>query len=264
MSTPYTATSIVGQRLSEQLAPILTPDLARLFDAIGAIAEPLMSVLEETGLDGEAGFVPAYGRIFNATTCPAEYLPFLGNFLGIPIPVGTPEAEARALIRAESGLERGTEASIKAAIERSISYFWEPKGIFVKGQLLRHETTPGVLSTYEVTSATYAPTLPFTTEHLALINIQTQYELLSREKANGESSPYYFTILVHPQQLVGGSIPGLAFLEANVKATKPAGLVPEYVLTEEPLQTDPYIDEGSLLIEEVSAEILTASLANVT
>jgi Phage tail protein (Tail_P2_I) len=261
MSTPYTATSIIGQRLSEQLAPILTPDLARLFDSIGAIAEPLMSVLEETGLDGEAGYVPAYGKIFTATTCPAQYLPFLGNFLGVSIPVGASEAEARAIVKAESGLERGTEASMKAAIERAISRFWEPDTEFLKGQLVRHETTPGELACYEAT-ATFTSGATFATTHLTLINIATQYELLPREKANGESSPYYFTVLVHPNQLLPEGIAGQ--LEGNVKATKPAGLVMEVVQTEEPLQTDPYIDEGTLLIEEVSAEILTATLANVT
>jgi hypothetical protein len=428
----YTATSIIGQQIAEQLAPILTPDLARLCDAIGAIAEPLMSVLQETGIDGEPGFVPAYGKLFDPVTCPGEYLPFLGNLIGVPVPVGASEAEARALIKAESGLERGTEASINAAIERSISRFWMPDTEYLKGQLVRHEGTPGSPLTYEVTApftsgATFtnlirdpsfeddplgplaedagswgwtgtagathevsagwaaegsrsvkittpsdtgardffvypflagvvpgetytfrcvvnvlklpasgavylelyfneapaggketeegkhisnfvsnivtttgvhtlevtavAPALTAQGEPilelangatagvmelyadafyfgtpsnapLSLINIASQYELLSREKANGETNAYYFTILCHPQHLYPADNP--AALEANINAVKPAGLIPEYVLTEEPLNTDPYIDQFTRLIENIEGEIATLTLADVT
>jgi len=251
---------IVGKRLEEKLAPWMTPDLALLCQAVGAMAQPVMEVAEDEGFDGEPGYIPGYGRIFDPRLCPAQYLPYLGMFVGVQIPIGASEAEARALVKAESGLERGTEASVKAAIERAISRFWAPNTAFTAGQLVRHESPEGLLC-YEATSNfTSGPS--FTTAHLTLVNIATQYEPLPREKANGESNPYYFTVLVHPQQLTPeGSI---GRLDANVKGVKPAGLVPEYVLTEEPLQTDPYIDEFARLIENIAGEIETLTLAEVT
>lgn len=363
----FTPTTTIGKRLVERWAPWLTEDLAFVAEAIGTMCEPLAEVIEETGYPDEAGWVPGYGKLFNPEECPGKYLPYLGNFVGVPVPVGTPEAEARALIKAESGLERGTEASVKAAIERGISRFWASDTECLEGQLVRHESTPGSLLCYEVTktftsgatfvipsgvtpptleslsasetggelgpglyyymvtaivagketgvsnersfdaggtnkwkaklkwsavpSATnyrvyrgstpggesvvhevgavteYTDTGPgFTAatppEPLTLINIATQYELLPREKANGESNAYYFTVLVHPQQLVPEG--NTTQLDANVKGTKPAGLVPEYVVTEEPLQTDPYIDEFSRLIENIEGEIETLTLAQVT
>lgn len=256
----YTATTVIGARLAAKLAPVLSPDLERLCDAIGAMCEPLAEVIEDTGLDGEDGYVPSYGKLLNPETCPGKYLPFLGNFVGVSIPVGTPEEEARAIIKAESGLERGTRASVESAIERSIAPFWTADTAFLKGQLVRH--TEGTITTcYEVT-ANFTSGSSFATTHLTVVNIATQYELLERERADGESNAYYFTILCHGYQLTPED--NLAQMEARVNAAKPAGLVPEYVVTEEPLATDPYIDEGTLLIENALGEIETATLADIT
>jgi P2-related tail formation protein len=258
----FEPTTIVGKLLVERWAPWLTEDLAFVAESIGTPTQPLMEVLEEEGYPDQAGYVPAYGKIFNPETCPADFLPYLGMYVGVPIPLGTPEAEARALIKAESGQERGTEAAVKSAIERSISRFWEPDTEFLKGQLVRREATPGSLLCYEVT-ATFTSGATFETTHLTLVNIATQYELLPRERADGESNPYYFTVLCHPQQLIPEG--NTTQLDANVKGTKPAGLVPEYVVTEEPLQADPVIDEGTLTIESVGEAVIeTATLAAIT
>lgn len=258
----YEPTTVVGVRLAEKLEPWISDDLARVCDSIGAMCEPLALVIEDEGFDGEHGYVPGYGKLFNPEECPGKYLPYLGMFVGVSIPVGTPEAEARALIKAESGLQRGTEASVKAAIERSISRFWMPDTEYVKGQLVRHEATPGELLCYEV-AATFTSGSTFATTHLTLVNIATQYELLPRERADGESNAYYFTVLAHPKQLTPEG--STSQLDANVKGTKPAGLVPEYVQTEEPLNTGPLIDEGTLAINEVGEAVIeTATLANIT
>jgi hypothetical protein len=114
----FEPTTTIGKRLVEQWAPWLTEDLAFVAEAIGTMCEPLAEIIEEVGYPEEEDWVPAYGKLFNPEECPGKYLPFLGNFVGVPIPVGTPEAEARALIKAESGLERGTTASVEATIER--------------------------------------------------------------------------------------------------------------------------------------------------
>ncbi len=118
----YAPTTVIGQRLAEKLEPWMDPegDLARLCDAIGEMAEPLAEIIEDQGFDGQAGFVPSYGILMNPTTCPAEYLPWLGMFVGVPIPEGMPEAEARELIKLELGIHRGTQASIEQAILRTL------------------------------------------------------------------------------------------------------------------------------------------------
>lgn len=262
MALTVTELGPFGVRLVAALQPWVTEDLEKVCAAIGAMGfNSLLELIEEEGTEGEPGWVPAWGKLFNPELCPPQGLQFLAKLVGVVLPVGCSEAEARALIKAESGLQRGTEASVKAAIERGISRFWAPDTEFLKGQLVRHELMPGELLCYEVT-ATFTSGSTFETTHLSLVNIATQYELLSRERADGESNPYYFTVLCHPQQLVPEG--NTAQLDGNVKGVKPAGLVPEYVVTEEPLQTDPYIDEFSRLIESIEGEIETLTLAQVT
>jgi hypothetical protein len=82
--------------------------------------------------------------------------------------------------------------------------------------------------------------------------------LRERENDLGEDNPYYFVIVLRPEQLTPEGNP--ARVEKNVLATKPAGLVMQVVVTTE----EPLIFEGTLLIEEVSAEILTATYGQVT
>jgi hypothetical protein len=83
-------------------------------DAVMVIVGSVAIPYEET----EREYVPAYGALLDPELCPAKALPYLAQFVGVTIPAGTPEAEARALVLAESGLERGTTQSIETAIER--------------------------------------------------------------------------------------------------------------------------------------------------
>lgn len=116
----YTATTIVGKRLEARLEPWLDPagDLARKCDAVGVMFQSMLEVAEETGEDGTAGYIPAYGKLLDPVTCPAADLPYLGQYVGVTVPTGATEAEARALVKAEAGLERGTRKAIEAAIKR--------------------------------------------------------------------------------------------------------------------------------------------------
>ncbi len=107
-----------GARLSANLLPWLTSDLERYCEAIGVMFDPVLELVEEEGSDGEAGYVPAWGKLLNPELCPAEALPYLAQFVGVEIPAGTSESEARALLKGEAGLERGTLASIEGACAR--------------------------------------------------------------------------------------------------------------------------------------------------
>lgn len=93
-------------------------DLERYLNSIAAMFQPVAELATEEGSDGEPGYVPPYGRIFNPATCPKDALPYLAQYVGVVLPTGGTEAEWRALIEAEAGLERGTRSSVEAAIKR--------------------------------------------------------------------------------------------------------------------------------------------------
>lgn len=110
-----------ASRLIGKCQPWLTPDFEAFLRAASAPYEQVAEITEEIGEQGRPGWVPPYAVLLNPETCPVRYLPYLGNFIGVQIPVGTPEAEARALIKAESGIERGTRASVESAISRHLA-----------------------------------------------------------------------------------------------------------------------------------------------
>lgn len=84
--------------------------LAKLCGSIGSMFE----VAEALARDTPSG--PGWSGVVDVNRCPTEWLPWLGQLVGVSIPAGTPDAEARARIRAMEGFERGTPASIiKAA-----------------------------------------------------------------------------------------------------------------------------------------------------
>ena len=111
---------IFGPRLIERLEPWITPDLELFAKAFGAMFDPILELAEETGSDGEAGYVPAWGILFEVERATLRELPFLSNFVGVTVPKGATEAEARALVKASAGLERGTLMSLEGVIKRII------------------------------------------------------------------------------------------------------------------------------------------------
>ncbi len=117
---PYAAGTQLGKRLESRLEVWLDieGDLARFCDAIGQMLQSILELAEEEGEDGSAGYVPAWGKLFEVKACPYKDLGFLGQFVGVAIPQKATEAEARKLVEAESGLERGTLKAIEMAIER--------------------------------------------------------------------------------------------------------------------------------------------------
>lgn len=114
----FEAKTIFGARLEARLEPWMTEDLARLCDGFGQMFQKVLEVAEEEGSDGEAGYVPAWGKLLDPTRCPYKDLGYLGNYVGVEIPKIATEIEARQLIKEEAGLARGTLASLEAAIRR--------------------------------------------------------------------------------------------------------------------------------------------------
>lgn len=66
-------------------------------------------------------YVPGWSVLLDPTSCPTEFLPWNGQFVGVPIQPGTDGPTAEAQILAESGFWRGTLASIEWAVQQNLS-----------------------------------------------------------------------------------------------------------------------------------------------
>lgn len=116
----YAPTTRFGKRWITKLEPWRTDDLGRFVDAVGQMFEAVLELTEEEGMIGKPGWVPSWGKLFNPELCPAPYLGYLAQYVGVELPKEATEAEKRALIKAESGLERGTLKAVESAVERTL------------------------------------------------------------------------------------------------------------------------------------------------
>jgi hypothetical protein len=90
--------------------------------ALGQMFEAVYQLVYPQGTpDQPAGFAASWSTLLNVDTCPTQFLPFLGMFVGVYVPPGTPDATARALIASEQGVQRGTLAAIEAAALRNLT-----------------------------------------------------------------------------------------------------------------------------------------------
>ena len=76
--------------------------------AISTPFETILELAEETGNQGETGWVPSWGKLMNVETCPYPYLPWLAMFTGTILPTKVSEAEARNQLHYGCNLNRGT------------------------------------------------------------------------------------------------------------------------------------------------------------
>ena len=95
-------------------------DLKRYLRAAAAMFEPVATFAEEAGSDGTAGYVPPYGTLFAAASCPKDAMQYLAQYVGVSLPAGGSEAEWRAILKAESGLARGTRGSLEALLRKAL------------------------------------------------------------------------------------------------------------------------------------------------
>jgi hypothetical protein len=58
-----------------------------------------------------------WGQLLDLNVCPSIALPWLGQFVGVQIPDGMDDADARALIAARPAATRGTVGAIRAALQ---------------------------------------------------------------------------------------------------------------------------------------------------
>jgi hypothetical protein len=105
----------LGARLRERTQP-LAPDDASYGYAHAHLCEALGRMLEQVAevFDPE-GDVPPLAPILDVELCPGWALPWLAQLVGVVLPYGVGDDEARTYIRDVAGFERGTPASLRAA-----------------------------------------------------------------------------------------------------------------------------------------------------
>lgn len=109
-----------AQRAMAQLDPWSTSSLIVFVTALSTMFSEVDGIVQDSGgLDGDPSYEPGWGALLDPDT--STDLGFLGNFVGVMLPSGISEADARVLVRAESGINRGTPAAIISAVKRNLS-----------------------------------------------------------------------------------------------------------------------------------------------
>jgi Phage tail protein (Tail_P2_I) len=228
------ASSPFGLRLFDLLEPWQTADLAAYCQAIGVMFDPVDGLVSDHGNDGDPGYVPGWGQLFDVDTCPFEDLPYLAQYVGVQIPKGSAEAQARALVRAESGMNRGTLASVQSAIERSISTPWTPSTAYSTGQLVTNATASGV--TYYLVTSGFTSATSFSTTNLAVTDPTFWYRIFERQRPDETADAYALTIYVRPEQLT--PVGDTTAITTAVTGTKPGGIILYLIATDSPRWED--------------------------
>lgn len=108
-------------RYYESMAPLAWMDastgyaLALFCGALGTMFQPVEDVARDTP-EG-----PGWSAVVDLTRCPAAWLPWLAQFIGVTVPAGATDAQARAWIAETDGFNRGTPAAIRAAAAATLT-----------------------------------------------------------------------------------------------------------------------------------------------
>lgn len=225
---------LFGDALVAKQWPWMTPSYAIFCQALGAMFDPVGFLAQDQGLDGDAGYVPGWGVLFDVERCPTAYLPYLAQFVGVTVPAGTSDAQARALIRAEGGLQRGKPAAIRSAIQRSISTPYAAWTSYLAGVLVSYD--PGTGVRYYRCNATFTSTATFDPTAWTVTDITTWYRILERTDVVLNPNAWRLTLVVRPEHLT--PVGNAAALEEAVETVKPGGIVLAIIVTDSPFWTD--------------------------
>lgn len=105
-----------GERLRERTAPLAPHDdeygfaHAYLCGAWGAIFREVAQVFDPEDP------LPPFAPLLDPNLCPAWALPWLAQWVGVRIPAGTSEADARKLIAELRGFRRGTTRAMRSVL----------------------------------------------------------------------------------------------------------------------------------------------------
>jgi hypothetical protein len=107
--------------LYDSLAPVAAVDddyawaLLILCNAIGTMYQ----MVDDWVRDQPEG--PGWSLLLDLNRCPPEALAWLGQFVGVRIPVGLTDAQQRAWILSMPGFKRGTPAAMIAAVQATLT-----------------------------------------------------------------------------------------------------------------------------------------------
>lgn len=137
----------VADALTDGLEVWLSPDLATYAQAIGRMFSQVETLSADTDTDD------GWSIILDVDRCPDYALPYLGQFVGVSVPIGTDEASARQLIRDKPRQSRGTPASIVAAAQRNLT---GSKSVVLR----ERDGAVGTDDPYRITVITYTAETP--------------------------------------------------------------------------------------------------------
>lgn len=94
--------------------PLETGDPSGLLAALLMVVASAFDTVADLARDTDGG-PPGYAGLFDPDTCPAAFLPFLGQFVGVEMLPGLTEAQQRLRIKQTDGAKRGTPGAIVGA-----------------------------------------------------------------------------------------------------------------------------------------------------
>lgn len=94
---------------------------ANVGDSTIAVASQLLNYSYPRDTQVIPTYVPGWSRLLDPNNCPDQYLPFLAQFNGTPVPTGLAADQARLMILHESASSRGTVSSITHAVQRYLT-----------------------------------------------------------------------------------------------------------------------------------------------
>jgi hypothetical protein len=111
--------------LYDRLTPIATPDaglgypLANYAAALGTMLQVVDDYSRDQIVNGE--LAPGWSQLLDVNRCPPECLPWLGQFVGVPVNVALNDAQQRIQVQQRNGWQRGTLGSIVAAVQSQLN-----------------------------------------------------------------------------------------------------------------------------------------------
>jgi hypothetical protein len=118
---PAPTLTTTGERLHDALSPLATEDeangyaLAHFLSALAAMFDEIADLSRDQD-DGAPGWSP----VFDPDAAPADFLPFLAQFVGVQLPPNLDEAGQRLRIKETDGFKRGTPTAIMGAARQHL------------------------------------------------------------------------------------------------------------------------------------------------
>ena len=139
--------------LYEDLGPLAWADpqngyaLAAYCGAIGTMFNPVRTLARADDMGN-----PGWSILLDINRCPTAYLPWLGQFVGVPVDSALTDAQQRSQIQNETGMSRG---SVPTIISTAQKYLTGSQTVVV----LERTPTPYSYTVITYTSETSNPTV---------------------------------------------------------------------------------------------------------